>query len=103
MIDGDIGWCNRKRVGSESVGYSASPQPGIAASEHINRRVSDNYGFFGRNSILFKKGKGSEWIRLLGFETVSPLNDCEKSAQSQGFDNGSRRMDWLIGEDGHAP
>src|SRR2546422_10644296 len=66
-----------QRMGSEAVGYSASPQGSIAAREHGAGRVSDDNGLLRMGTGFVTGCPGAERMGLFGLQAVAGVDRTE--------------------------
>src|SRR5579859_763801 len=87
-------------VGSESVGYTAAPDAGIAGGEHVNIRIADDDGFFRRAAAFTAQSVYAQRVGLLGGEAVSAVDLKEEITQSERLHDLPRRVHGLVAKHG---
>ena len=101
IVDQDVWGDLGEGVGGEAVGYAAGPEAGVAAGLDVDGGVADDEGLVGRDSGFVQDGLRSLGGGLFGGEAVASVDADEEMAQAEGLHNIARRVDGLVGEDGH--
>ena len=89
-----------QRMRREAVTHAHGPEAGVTSGFNVDVRVTDDCGFFRTYSTFFEQLARAFGIGFLGRKTVAAINLCEERAQSQRFNDGTRRDHRLIREHG---
>src|SRR4051794_2398188 len=81
MVDDYVGTLSFQSVRREAVGYSHSPQPGIASSAHVDMRIADHGRLFWLDACFTHQFQSALRIRLLRGKAVPTINLREISAK----------------------
>src|SRR5664279_2678785 len=92
-----------QRMRSEPIRHAASPQPGIAPGQNVNRRVSNHQRLIRRKTRFLQDGPHPQRIGLLRHKAVAAIHAHKEVPQPQRLHNVARRIDRLVREHRHLP